>query len=403
MHWPYKQLETARNIKLLPYHKKLKNLGACFGQHAGYERPMWFSKDKKPQYRYSYGYQNWYGAAKRECLNTRKNLSFFDLTPFVKYEVSGKDAHDQLQYLCSNNIKNIEGKTTYTQMLNPSAGIEADVTISCLQENYFRIICPASARNHNKSHILKNLKKEINFVDVTEKYCCIGIFGPNSRTFLTEVFGNHFVKNDFPFARGKYIKFSNIKIWFQRLSFVGELGWEIYIPIKKSNKIFNLILNKGRKFNLNFSGMHTLDILRLEKKYLHWGHDITSENNPLEAGLSFAVSLKKNENFIGRDVIEKIIKKPLKKSLELFSINQKKIRPGTPLILHDEPLYFRDKIVGSTTSANFSFCYNKNLCLAYVNNDVDKNCLSIEVAGKKYPLKLEEIPIHDASSMLMRN
>ena len=403
MHWPYKQLETSRNIKLLPYHKELKKLGACFGQMAGYERPMWFSKNKKPQYRYSYGYQNWYNAAKRECLNTRKNLGFFDLTPFVKYEVSGNNAHDQLQYLCSNNVKNVEGKTTYTQMLNPSAGIEADVTISCLKENHFRIICPALARNHNKSHILKNLKKDINFKDVTEKYCCIGIFGPNSRAFLTEVFGEYFAKNDFPFARGKYIKFLDVKIWFQRLSFVGELGWEIYIPIEKSNKIFNLISNKGRKFNLNFSGMHTLDILRLEKKFLHWGHDITSENNPLEAGLSFAVSLKKNENFIGRNVIEKIVKKPLKKSLELFSIKQKNTRPGTPLILHDEPIYFKDKIVGSTTSANFSFCYNKNLCLAYVNNDIDKNFLSIEVEGRKYALNLEKLPIHDASSRLMKN
>ena len=159
---------------------------------AGFERPMWYSKKRNPKYKYSYGYQNWFQSAKNECINTRNNLGFFDLTPFVKFDLYGKNSHDQLQYLCANNIKNIEGRTTYTQMLNPSGGIEADVTISCLKENYFRIICPALARSHNKSHILKNLTKDVKFKDVTDHYSCIGIFGPNSRKFLTFLFGDFF-------------------------------------------------------------------------------------------------------------------------------------------------------------------------------------------------------------------
>ena len=144
MHWPYKQLETSRNVKLLPYHNKLKQMGACFGQIAGYERPMWFSKKQTPKYRYSYGYQNWYEASKRECFNTRENVSFFDLSPFVKFDISGRYAHEELQRLCSNNIKNSKGKTTYTQMLNQSGGIEADITISCLRKlfsNYLSCSC----------------------------------------------------------------------------------------------------------------------------------------------------------------------------------------------------------------------------------------------------------------------
>ena len=293
MHWPYKQLETSRNIKLLPYHKELKKLGACFGQMAGYERPMWFSKNKKLIYKYSYGYQNWYESAKRECINTRKNLGFFDLTPFVKFDFSGKYAHDQLQYLCANNIKNAEGRTTYTQMLNPAGGIEADLTVSCLKKNYFRIICPALARSHNKSHILKNLTKKVKFEDVTDKYSCIGLFGPNSRKFLTQLFGNYFSNEDFPFSRGKYINISNSKVWFQRLSFIGELGWEIYIPIKKTSIIFKRIKKMGKKYSLTYSGMHTLDTLRLEKKFLHWGHDITSENNPFRVRIIFCSQFKK--------------------------------------------------------------------------------------------------------------
>ena len=403
MHWPYKQLETSRNIKLLPYHKELKKLGACFGQMAGYERPMWFSKKKKQTYKYSYGIQNWYQSASSECKNTRTNLGFFDLTPFVKFDISGKHAHEQLQYLCANNIKNVEGRTTYTQMLNPSGGIEADLTISCLKKDYFRVICPALARSHNKSHILKNLTKKIKFDDVTDKYSCIGLFGPNSRKFLTELFGDYFSKEDFPFARGKYLSVSSNKVWFQRLSFVGELGWEIYIPIKKTKSIFNKIKKLGKKYKLSYSGMHTLDILRLEKKFLHWGHDITSENNPFESGLSFAVNFEKKENFIGRRALENIKNKPLKKRLELFSLKEN-YKPGKPLLLHDEPIFKDDKIIGYTTSSNFSFCYKKNICLAYVNkpiNDLD-NCF-IEVEGKKYSLLFEKTAIHDPKSKLMKS
>ncbi len=403
MHWPYKQLETSRNIKLLPYHKELKKLGACFGQMAGYERPMWFSKSKQPFYKYSFGNQNWYHSVKKECVNTRENLGFFDLTPFVKFDLSGKHAHEQLQFLCANNIKNGIGRTTYTQMLNPSGGIEADVTVSCLKKNYFRIICPALARSHNKSHILKNLRKKIKFEDVTDKYSCIGLFGPNSRKFLTELFGNNFSNNDFTFARGKYLNIFNCKVWFQRLSFIGELGWEIYIPIKKTNKIFKAIKNLGKKYNLVFSGMHTLDTLRLEKKFLHWGHDITSENNPFEAGLSFAVSFKKKENFIGRKALEKIKGKPLIKKLELFSLKNS-FKPGDPLLLQDEPIFKDNNIVGYTTSSNFSFCYNKNIFLAYVKNDAEYcDNLTIEVEGTRHAIQLENRPIHDPSSNLMRS
>ena len=403
MHWPYKQLETSRNIKLLPYHKNLKKLGACFGQLAGYERPMWFSKSKKPIYKYSYGKQNWYSSVRKESFSTRNNLSLFELTPFVKFDLSGKNAHNQLQYLCSNNVKEIPGKTTYTQMLNPSGGIEADITISCLKENYFRIVCPAIARDHNKSHILKNVKKEIKFKDVTDNFASLGLFGPNSRKFLKNLVGDYFSNEQFPFATGKYLNLFNVKIWFQRLSFVGELGWELYIPIKDSKKIFDKIQSLGKKHNLGYSGMHTLDTLRLEKKFLHWGHDITSENNPIEAGLKFAVNLKKKQDFIGRQSIEKIINQPLKKKLELFSLKNNN-KPGIPLLMHDEPIFFNNTIVGYSTSSNYSFIYKKNIFLAYVNVDEYAiKTLCIEVEGKKYRLNHEKECLHDPKGAILRN
>ena len=177
--------------------------------------------------------------------------------------------------------------------------------------------------------------------------------------------GNYFSKESFKFSRGRYLKIFKKKVWFQRLSFIGELGWEIYIPRQEAKKFFNMIKDHGKKYNLIYSGMHTLDILRLEKKFLHWGHDITSENNPFEAGLSFAVNFNKEKNFIGRKALEKIKDSPLSQKLELFSLRNN-FNPGKPLMLHDEPIFFKDKIVGYTTSSNYSFCYKKNICLAYV-------------------------------------
>ena len=200
-----------------------------------------------------------------------------------------------------------------------------------------------------------------------------------------------------------YINVSKIKIWFQRLSFIGELGWEIYIPIKKTKIIFRKIKELGKKYNLTYSGMHALDILRLEKKFLHWGHDITSENNPFESKLSFAVNFKKKENFIGREALEKIKDKPSAKRLELFSLKNR-FKPGAPLLLHDEPIFNKEnKIVGYTTSSNFSFCYNKNICLAYINGEIDCKNLFLEVEGERHALNFEKEPLHDPTSRLMRN
>ena len=190
----------------------------------------------------------------------------------------------------------------------------------------------------------------------------------------------------------------------QRLSFVGELGWEIYIPTIGAKKIFKKITDLGNKYNLCKAGMHSLDILRLEKKFLHWGHDITNENNPLEAGLRFAVSFKKKENFIGRKFLESIVNKPLKKQLHLFSLQQN-TKPGKPLLLHDEPIYIKNNLIGFSTSSNYSFCYKKNIFLAYVNtgNDLYNKLIEIEVAGKRYKVNFEKYSLHDFDNKILKS
>ena len=406
MHWPYKQLKTSRNQKILPYHEHLKNKGACFGEVAGFERPMWYALDgKKPEYEYSYDYQNWYESAKHETINTRKNVGFFDLTTFAKFEIEGEDALTSLQYLCSNTIKDNIGSTTYTQMLNDKGGIEADLTVTCIAQNNFRIVTGSAVREHDKKHIRKFLNKDLNFKDITDDYACFGIFGPKSRNLLTKIIGKEFTNDQFPFGTGKVLELNKVSIWLQRLSYVGELGWELYIPIDQAKKIYEIIDKEGKNFNLVHAGAHAMDIMRMEKGYLHWGHDISPAENPFEAGLGFAVKLNRDYDFIGKKSLFET-KTIQKKQFAMFTLDQ--ADPGSPLLLHDEPIYYEGKIIGETTSGNFSFNYNKNMAFGYIESNIDKevakdNFFEIEVEKIKYKAHLQTKPLHDPKNFLIKS
>ncbi len=399
MHWPYKQHKTSRNKKLLPYHDLLKGFGACFGVSAGYERPMWFALDgEKAEYNYSYNYQNWYPSVEYETNNTVKNVGLFDLTPFSKFEIKSEKAHDELQRICTSNIKNEIGKCTYTHMLNKDGGIETDLTVVCLEENYFRIISSAATRERDKFHIKKHLSDGIELNDVTDDYCVFGVFGPKSRMLMEDLSKDDFTNINFKFANSKYISIDGVKIWTQRLSYVGELGYELYIKNQEAKKIYEKIIEKGKKFNLSNCGMHALDTMRMESGFLHWGHDISPEENQFQAGLTFTISYKKKIDFIGKDALKKIKNKKYNKKFSMFTL--KNNEPGKPLILHDEPIYLEDKIIGRTTSGNYSFNYKKNLAFGYIENNftneelVNKD-LYIEIEKIKYPADLLLKPLKD--------
>ena len=399
MHWPYKQHKTSRNKKLLPYHDLLKGFGACFGVSAGYERPMWFALDgEKAEYNYSYNYQNWYPSVEYETSNTMQNVGLFDLTPFSKFEIKSEKAHEELQRICTSNIKNEIGKCTYTHMLNKDGGIETDLTVVCLDHNYFRIISSAATRERDKFHIKKHLSDGIEIQDVTDDYCVFGVFGPKSRMLMEDLSNDDFNNLNFKFANSKLISIDDVKIWTQRLSYVGELGYELYIKNQDAKKIYEKLIEKGKKFNLSNCGMHALDTMRMESGFLHWGHDISPEENQFQAGLTFTISYKKKINFIGKEALEKIKNKKQYKKFAMFTL--KNNEPGKPLILYDEPIYLEDKIIGKTTSGNYSFNYKKNLAFGYIENkfseeDLINKDLYIEIEKIKYPADLLLKPLKD--------
>ena len=206
MHWPYKQHATSRNEKLLPYHEELKKAGACFGVAGGFERPMWYSLNgEKPEYEYSFNYQNWYPSAKHETINARKNVGLFDFSTFSKFDLKGEKVHSDLQKICTANIKNEIGKSTYTHMLNEDGGIETDLTVVCIDKNYFRIVSSAATRERDKFHILKYLSEDVKFIDVTEEICCLGLFGPKSRDMIQKISDDDYSPENFQFGSGKNV------------------------------------------------------------------------------------------------------------------------------------------------------------------------------------------------------
>ena len=388
MHWPYKQHHTSRNQRLLPYNEELKKAGACFGQSGEYERPMWFALNgSKPEYQYSFNQQNWYPSVEFECKNTIENVGLFELSPFSKYEIKGIKSHEELQRLCTANIKNETGKCTYTHMLNEAGGIETDLTIVCIDKDHFRIISAAAVRTHDKAHILKHISSDIEFKDVTDDLVCLGIFGPKSRNLISKLSNDDFSNDNFKFGTSKNIKINGKVIWTQRLSYVGELGYELYIKNNEAKEIYNLIIECGKEFNLSNCGAHAMDTMRMESGFLHWGHDISPEENQYQAGLGFAISFKKDTDFIGKKSLKKINKDKITKRLVMLTLANNK--PGKPLLLHEEPIYLGEKIIGQTTSGNYSFNYNKNLSFGYIttnlsNQELLNNDLFIEVEKQKY-------------------
>tara|TARA_B100000902_G_scaffold396988_1_gene459422 strand:+ start:905 stop:3349 length:2445 start_codon:yes stop_codon:yes gene_type:complete len=401
MHWPYKQHKTSRNIKLLPYHDLLKENGACFGVSGGYERPMWFALNcEKNEYQYSYNYQNWYPSVEYETNNTIKNVGLYDLTPFSKFEIKSERAHQELQNICTSNVKNEVGHCTYTHMLNKDGGIETDLTVVCLNKNYFRIISSAATRERDKFHIKKHLSEDIDLKDVTDEYCVFGLFGPKSRLLMQKLSNDDLSNEKFKFSKSKYLNIEGTQIWTQRLSYVGELGYELYVKKLEAKKIYAKILEEGKNFNISNCGMHSLDTMRMESGFLHWGHDISPEENQFEAGLNFTISNNKKENFVGKEALQKIKNQKKQKRLEMFVLEENK--PGEPLLIHDEPIYLNQKIIGRTTSGNYSFNFKKNLCFGYIKNEYSKNELInknifIEVEKRKFKAQLLLKPLKNTN------
>ena len=415
-HYPYRQFATARGVRRTPLHDRLAERGACFGELAGWERANWFlprelgASGVKPEYQYSWKRQNWFEHSADEHLAVRHKVGLFDMSSFVKIRIEGRDAEAVLQRICANDVAVEPGKIVYTQWLNSRGGIEADLTVTRLSETVFMVVTAAASGVRDFSWLKRHIPEDAycTATDVTSGEAVLAVMGPNSRALLQSLTSTDLSTAAFPFGTAKPIEIGLGLARAHRVTYVGELGWEIYVSTDMTSHIFDAILGASETHGLRLCGMHALDSCRIEKAFRHFGHDVTDEDHVLEAGLGFAVKLDKPAskfgNFIGRDAV--LSRKQRGLSRRLLQI---KLEDPGPLLYHNEPIWRDGALAGYLASANYGHYLGPAIGLGYVGCTPDQSAADllasryeIEVAGTRVPATASLKPMYDPKSERMR-
>ena len=409
MHWPHRQFESARGVRRSPFHDKLVAGGACMTELSGYERPGFFAPlGTKPELNYTYGRPNWFDACGEECRNTRDAVTLFDQSCFAKFIVEGQDACVALNRICANDVDVDVGRIVYTQWLNDRGGIEADVTVTRLSETSFLIVTIAASQVRDFAWLQRHLPADRHVFarDVTSGLPMLSLMGPNSRALLERLSSADFSSSAFPFGRSQKIELGYAHVRASRVTFVGELGWELYVLADFAAHVFDCIVEAGADLGLRHGGYFAINSMRMEKGYRHWGHDIGEEDNPFEAGLGFAVKLEKPQDFIGRDALLRQREAgPPKRRLVQIALEDDEL-----LLHHDEPIWRGDRIVGSVTSGAYGHRLGRSLGMGYIGatDSVDQVLLAeddveVEIAWKRYPARIQLRPWYDPTSIRVRS
>ncbi|MFT2212389.1 GcvT family protein [Rhizobium giardinii] len=403
-HFPYRQMATARGVRRSPLHEHLKARGAVFGEVAGWERANWFARPgQEREYRYSWKRQNWFENQRDEHLGVRTGVGLFDMTSFGKIRVEGRDALSFLQRLCANQMNVAAGRVVYTQMLNARGGIESDLTVTRLSETAFLLVVPGATLQRDLAWLRKHIADAFVIVtDVTASESVLCIMGPKARELMGKVSPNDFSNAAHPFGTAREIEIGMGLARAHRVTYVGELGWELYVSTDQAAHVFEALEAAGRDVGLKLCGLHTLDSCRIEKAFRHFGHDITDEDHVLEAGLGFAVRTQKGE-FIGRDAVLRKQDKGLSRRLVQFRLTDPE-----PLLFHNEAVVRDGRIVGTVTSGNYGHHLGGAIGLGYVpcmgesEADVLTSAYEIEIAGTRVKAEASLAPMYDPKAERVR-
>ena len=388
MHWPFRQYESARDIIKSPIHDELEAAGAVWGETAGWERPNWYANEGQArEYQYSYGKQNWFANSGDECRAVRETVGLFDQTSFAKFTVSGPDALDILNQLSAADMDVPIGKVVYTQWLNIKGGIEADLTVSRSGAQDFMVVTAPAPRTRNWTRLRR--AAEGRDVEITHRkdISMLGLMGPSSRSVLQQLGDTNWSSQTFPFGTRQDVTLAGVPVTAMRLSYVGALGWELYVSEADAATLYEGLTRVGADLGLKLAGYHAMNSLRLESGYRHWGHDITDEDTPIEAGLGFAVSWNKPGGFIGKEALLAQKGTSLPKRLVQF-----KLEDPDRLLYHDEPIMRDSEIVGRTSSGMWSYTVGAVLAMGYINHPdgvtkdwIESGNFEIEVASQAIP------------------
>ncbi|HXZ60131.1 MAG TPA: FAD-dependent oxidoreductase [Steroidobacteraceae bacterium] len=404
MHWPFRQAETARGVRLSPLHDRLAAAGACFGEVAGFERANWFgAPGSEPRYEYSYGRQNWFGASAAEHRAVREEVGLFDQSSFAKFVLKGADAAAVLSRICANEVDVPVGRVVYTQWLNERGGIEADLTVTREAEDSYLIVTSCATQTRDFLWLSRSIPANARAVavDVSSAYAVLGLMGPRSRELLSQLTDADLSTAAFPFGTSRIIDLGYARVRASRITYVGELGYELYIPSEFAPAVYDVVVAAGAPFGLRLAGYHALNSLRMEKAYRHWGHDISDEDTPLEAGLAFAVAWDKPGGFVGREALLEQRAAGVRRRLVALALAQ-----SDRLLYHNEPIWRDGELVGKISSGMFGHTAGAPLGLGYVAAGgeplsdawIAAGHYEIEVAAERVPARISLKPFYDPAS-----
>ncbi|MFO1069106.1 MAG: FAD-dependent oxidoreductase [Geminicoccaceae bacterium] len=408
MAWPFEEAEAGRPLRRSPLYDRLKVQGAVFGEKLGWERPNWFAgQDEAPHDVYTYGRQNWFAAVGREHAAVRERVGLFDQTSFAKFLVVGRDAAAALSWLCANDVARVPGSLVYTQLLNRHGGIECDLTVARLAEDRFYVVTGTGFATHDQDWIARNLPPGLDarLVDVTSAHAVLSLMGPRARDVLRAVTRDDVSNAAFPFGSCRQITVAGTPLLALRVTYVGELGWELHIPTEAAAAVYEALMTAGAVHGIANCGYRAIESLRLEKGYRAWGSDIGPDHSPLMAGLGWAVKLRKDTPFLGREALLAQQAKPLPRLLAGFAVADRDV-----VLLGRETIYRDGRRAGWLTSAGWGYTVGANLGYGYVRDaeGVDAAYVmaggyELEVAGERVPAEVFLEPRYDPKSSRVRS
>jgi len=408
MHWPYKQRETMRGLRRSPIHEQLKQTGAVFGESAGWERPMWFAPEGvNPEYQYGYNKTSWFEYWKNEHDAVRNDVGLIDLSPFCKILVEGTDAEKMLQRVCTNNVAVKPGRVVYTHWLNERAGIEADVTVARLSNTRYLVMTSAATGLAELRWLHKQTPDDaqINITDISSSQAAFGISGTRAREFLAAYTDANISNEAFPFSTSQEMNIGPVRVRVQRISYTGELGWEVFVDSSFAPYLFELLMSGDKANTPKLVGFHAAESLRTEKAYRHWGHDVGYTDTPIESGLLFASKLDKPGGFIGREALQQRVTEGSNRKLVQFLLEQ-----ADHFIYHNEPIYMNDQLVGAITTGTYGHTLGAPVGLGWValptaisNDTLENQQWEILVAGNKIGARASMKPLYDPQNKKLRH
>ena len=407
MHWPFRQVETARGVRRSPIHDRLVALGACHGENGGWERPNWYAPEGiEPTYEYTYGRQNWFEYSAAEHRACRESAALFDQTSLAKLLVQGPDACDILNRISSADVDVEPGASVYTTWLNERGGIEADLTVNRLDEERFLVVTAYATQVKDADWIARHTPDgaRMTVTDVTSGWAVLGVFGPEARNVVAPLTDANLSNEAFPFGTLQEIDLGYARSIAVRRTYMGELGWELYVPTEFAVGSFDALWESGAPMGLVPAGYHAMNSLRMEKAYRHWGDDIAEEDTPVEAGLSWGVAFDKTGGFIGREAL--VSQKEVGPSRRLV---QFRLDDPEPLLYHDEPVYRDGVLVSRITSGMYGHTVGGALGMGYVacepgspRSQVIEGIFEVEVNGTRVPATASFRPFYDPDSERVR-